>query len=233
MDLQEKRQLDLARQMAMVRVRARPWRSIIALFLAVASAVVSVSFGQKFPSWTTSGHLASQVVAASCAVAFCLFAGIAVVGLAGKSREVLTPLTGSVHASMVRSTIVLVGSIATLIITLALLKVPVGQLVLGGAVTTILIGIAAQQSLSNVFAGIVLLLSRPFGVGDAVRFQSGALGGQIEGIVTEVGITYVCIDTGDGVLHLPNSQALAAAVGPARRPAEDPGRQAAGVPPQA
>jgi hypothetical protein len=82
--------------------------------------------------------------------------------------------------------------------------------------TTILIGIAAQQSLSNVFAGIVLLLSRPFSVGEPVQLRSGALGGQLEGTVTEVGIAYVRLDTDTGMMSLPASQVLAARI--SRRP---------------
>jgi small-conductance mechanosensitive channel len=213
-DLQEKRQLDLAGQVARVKARTRPWRAIIALVLAAAAGVTSWTAGTDFGRWHESGHLTSKAIAASTAVIWCLFALIAVLGLAGKARDALRPVTGMSHASVVRYAIVLTGVVATLIVTLALLKVPVGQLILGGAVTTILIGIAAQQSLSNVFAGIVLLLSRPFGVGDAVRFRSGALSGQIDGVVTEIGITYVRVETEDGLYHLPNSQALAAAVGP-------------------
>jgi small-conductance mechanosensitive channel len=111
-----------------------------------------------------------------------------------------------------------------LIVTLSLFKVPVSQLLVGGAITSIILGIAAQQALGNVFAGIVLLLSRPFVVGDAVRFRAGAFSGQIEGTVTEIGITYLRLDTADGVLHLPNSQVLAAAVGLARPAAGEPAK---------
>jgi small-conductance mechanosensitive channel len=57
-----------------------------------------------------------------------------------------------------------------------------------------------------------LLLSRPFQVGDVIVLRSGALSGQIEGTVTEIGITYLRLDTGDNVMSLPNSQVLAAAV---------------------
>ena len=158
-----------------------------------------------------------QVIAIGAALAFCLLAVFAVVGFASKSRDVMQPVTGRAHAAVVRYTIVLVGSIAVLFITLGLLDVPIGQLLVGGAVTSIILGIAAQQSLSNVFSGLVLLLSHPFGVGDAVSFRSGAFSGQIEGIVTEIGISYVRIETADGMIQLPNSQVLASAVGPAHR----------------
>jgi small-conductance mechanosensitive channel len=136
----------------------------------------------------------------------------------------MQPVTGRAHAAVVRYTIVLVGSIAVLFITLGLLDVPIDQLLVGGAVTSIILGIAAQQSLGNVFSGLVLLLSHPFGVGDAVSFRSGAFSGEIEGIVTEIGITYVRIETAEGNIRLPNSQVLASAVGPAHQ--DEPAGQA-------
>jgi small-conductance mechanosensitive channel len=218
-DLQEKRQLDLARQVAKVKAQARPWRAIIALVLAVAAAIVS-----SVADIITPNHVLEQVIAIGGALAFCLLAVIAVIGFASKSRDVMQPVTGRAHAAVVRYAIVLVGGIAVLFITLALLDVPIDQLLVGGAVTSIILGIAAQQSLSNVFSGLVLLLSHPFGVGDAVSFRSGALGGPIEGIVTEIGISYVRIETTEGLLRLPNSQVLASAVGPAHR--DEPAGQA-------
>ena len=104
--------------------------------------------------------------------------------------------------------------ITTLIVTLALFGVPIGQLLLGGALTSVFVGIAAQQALSNVFAGMVLLLAHPFRVGDAIRMRAGALSGEIDGTVTEIGITYVRLSTGSGVISIPNSQVLNAVVGP-------------------
>ena len=61
---------------------------------------------------------------------------------------------------------------------------------------------------------MVLLLARPVDVGDPVLIKSGALGGELRGNVTEIGITYVRLDTPDGPLHLPNSQVLASAIAP-------------------
>jgi small-conductance mechanosensitive channel len=209
-DLQEKRQLDLARQVGKVKARTRPWRSIIALVLAVGAAVLSMTASQIF-----NEHVVGKVVSVAAALVFCLLAVIAVVGFAGKSRDVMQPVTGRAHAAVVRYTIVLAGSIAALFITLGLLNVPLDQLLVGGAVTTIILGIAAQQSLGNVFSGLVLLLSHPFGVGDEVSFRSGAFSGQVDGIVTEIGISYVRVETAEGPIRLPNAQVLASAVGPA------------------
>ena len=106
----------------------------------------------------------------------------------------------------------------TVLVTLDLLGVAIERLLLGGVVTGVILGIAAQQTLANLFAGVVLLLSRPFEVGDDIRLYSGSLGGLFEGRVTEIGLTYVRLETADGLLSLPNSQVLSAASGP--RPTE-------------
>ncbi len=212
MDLQEKRQLDLAKQVASIKARARPWRAILFSVLALAAAGVSYAFGRDLKSLAEPGHLGHSIVTAVAAAAFFVFATIAVVSLASRARETLLSVTGSAHAAVVRYVIVLVGAIVTIAVTLVLLKVPVGQLLVGGAFATIIITIAGQQALSNIFAGLVLLLSRPFQVGDEILLRSGALGGQLEGTVTEIGITYLRLDTGNGVMSLPNSQVLAAAV---------------------
>jgi Mechanosensitive ion channel len=212
-DLQEKRQYDLALQMAKVRRRARPWRSIIAAVLALLAGMTSYSARYETIRRTYS-RLTADIIAQSAAAAFCILAVIAVLGLAKKAQEVLRPAVGTAHAAVVRYAILLTGGTTALLLTLDLSGVPVGQLVLGGAVTGILVGIAGQQTLANVFAGLVLLLSRPFGVGDLIRLRSGALGGQLEGTVTEIGITYLRLETPDGVLHVPNAQVLAAAAGP-------------------
>ena len=224
MDLHEQRQLDMAEQMAKVKARARPWRAIIALVLAVAAGILAATAGRDFEWWTGHGHVGSKIVAASATATFCLLAIIAILGLARRARQALQPVTGSAHAAVVRYAIVLVGAILTLVIALALFKVPVGQLIVGGALTTILIGIAAQQSLSNVFAGLVLLLSRPFTVGETIQLRSGAMGGLIEGAVTEIGITYLRLDSADGPMSLPNSQVLAAAVSRPAKPGGTPAK---------
>lgn len=251
MDLHEKRQQDRAEHMSRVnaqvaraKAHARPWRSIIALVLAIMAATVATDAGREFKDWTGKAHFTPKIVAAGCIAAFCVLATVAVVGLAGKARDVLSPMVGSGHAAVVRYATLLIGGAGTLAATIDLMKVPIGQLLVGGAVTTILLGIAGQQALANLFAGLVLLLSRPFAVGDHIRLKSGALGGVTEGMVTEIGITYLRMETDDGMLNLPNSAVLAAAVGPIARPARTaqpappggPGqqaRQAPGGPPAA
>ncbi|HYY19422.1 MAG TPA: mechanosensitive ion channel domain-containing protein, partial [Streptosporangiaceae bacterium] len=206
---------ELSIQMARVKEKTRPWKEAIALVLAIAAAVVSHHAGHIFQR--LAAQTISQlptIIAYALAVVFCILAVIAVLGISGKARNYLAPRLGSSHAAVIRYAILLAGLIVVLVLTLQLCRVPVGQLVLGGALTSVLLGIAAQQSLSNIFAGMVLMLSRPFRVGDHIQLRTGALGGELSGTVTEIGITYIRLDTGDTVMSVPNSQVLAAAVGP-------------------
>ena len=214
MDLQERRQLDVAEQMQRVRVRVRPWRSLFALVIAVAGAIAAgiSSISNYHALTTTKGDETDKVLFIVGAIAFFVFGLIAVFGLSGAARRALQPLTGEAHAGIVRYVLLVVGVFAILTISLEVIGISPSQLLVGGAVAGVLLGIAAQQSLSNIFAGLVLLFASPFRVGDRVRFRAGSLSGQIEGVVTDLSLTYVRLETEEGKVLLPNSQALNAAV---------------------
>lgn len=94
-----------------------------------------------------------------------------------------------------------------------------GTLAVGGAFTAVIVGLAAQQTIGNLIAGLVLLSARPFRVGDRVRFQAGALGGMIEGVVNSLGLLYTTLAQGEDRTMIPNSMILSAAVVPLREPA--------------
>jgi small conductance mechanosensitive channel len=92
-------------------------------------------------------------------------------------------------------------------------------LTIGGAFTAVVLGLAAQNTLGNVLAGLLLLSARPFRVGDRVRFQAGGLAGQIEGTVMSLGLLYVTLAQGEDTIMIPNNVAMASAVVPLREPA--------------
>ena len=121
---------------------------------------------------------------------------------------------GQTAGSAMRMLVTGFGYAIALLGMLSMLSVPVGHLLLGGAIAGVVQGIAAQQSLGNVFAGLVLLMARPFAVGTHIRVRSGALGGEFYGTVTSMSLTYVSILTDEGMLKVPNPTLLAAAVGP-------------------
>ena len=91
----------------------------------------------------------------------------------------------------------------------ALLTIPAVQAVAGGvlastAVVGLVIGLAAQRTLSNFVAGILIAASQPLRLGDRVTLPEGS--GQVE----EIGLTYTFIRTDDGArLVIPNDKLAA------------------------
>ena len=91
-------------------------------------------------------------------------------------------------------------------------------LAVGGAFTAVIVGLAAQQTLGNLIAGTVLLSARPFRVGERVRLQGGGIAGQIEGIVSSLGLLYTTFAQGEDHVMIPNSVVLNVAIVPLREP---------------
>ena len=71
--------------------------------------------------------------------------------------------------------------VAAVIVALRIAGLDPRTLAVGGAFTAVVLGLAAQQTLGNLFAGLVLLSARPFRVGDRVRLQGGGLAGDDRG----------------------------------------------------
>jgi len=94
-DLQEKRQLDLAAQVTRVKTHARPWRAIIAGLLAIVCGILSWHAGQHFSEYFGTGPLGSKVVAATAAAATCLFGVVAVLDFGSRTRDVQRPDRGN------------------------------------------------------------------------------------------------------------------------------------------
>ena len=93
------------------------------------------------------------------------------------------------------------------------------NLVPAAAATAVILGLAAQQTLGNLFAGIVLLSARPFVVGDRVRLQGGDLAGDLEGTVSSLGLLHTVFSNGEDSIMVPNRTVLNVAIVPLREPA--------------
>ena len=108
--------------------------------------------------------------------------------------------------------------VATFIVALRMVGLPPRALAVGGAATAVVLGLAAQSTIGNLLAGMLLLSVRPFRVGDRVRLQAGALGGQVEGTVSSLGLLYVMLTSGDDSILVPNAVVMQAAIVPLREP---------------
>jgi small-conductance mechanosensitive channel len=195
------------------------------LILACASAVAVNLYGVPLGIKTLHGARAAgidasvsiatgQLITVGGSILFVVLGLISTFAWARWARTLLGHFVGASYGSIVRFILLVFGMCVIGVIALSMLGFRVAQLVVGGAVTGVLVTLAAQQALSNLFAGMLLQFAQPFRVGDSIWLRSGALGGTIEGVVAEISITYVTIETDDGRVLLPNSQVLAAAVSP-------------------
>jgi len=91
--------------------------------------------------------------------------------------------------------------ILAVVIALASLGVDLTGALVAGGVVGIVIGFASQVSISNLISGILLLLEKPFKLGDFIHV------GDIVGAVVEVGLLSTTIVTWDGVkVRIPSSE---------------------------
>jgi small conductance mechanosensitive channel len=91
-------------------------------------------------------------------------------------------------------------------------------LAVGGAITAVIFGLAAQQTIGNLIAGTVLMSARPFRVGDRLRMHAGGVAGEVEGTVASQGLLYTTLANGEDRILVPNNVVLAGAIVPLREP---------------
>ena len=194
------------------RPRGRTWPRL--LLFAILIAAVLFAFNHRHD--IAPGH----GVEARIATAILLF--VLGWGFAAALGRTLTPFimrrldpgtAGTVGFAIRLITILLVGLIA-----LGIAGVKPATLAVGGAAIVIVLGLAAQQTLGNIFAGVVLQGTRPFRVGERVRLTGGPLAGSVEGTVSSLGLFYTTILKGQDRMMIPNNVLLVVAVEPLREP---------------
>jgi small conductance mechanosensitive channel len=121
-------------------------------------------------------------------------------------------------AGTVEFLIRLLAVATTILGALAVGGISLQALAVGGAFTAIVAGLAAQQTLGNLFAGMVLLSARPFRLGERVRLQAGQLAGGVDGVVASLGLLYTTLSRGDERVMIPNTLVLSSAIVPLREP---------------
>ena len=195
-------------------------RAAVLLPLAIAVVVVYDNYQTWFPIskhyWDKSSLVTPIRVAAILAL---LALGWAVARDVGRAIgptffKRMDPSTAGTVGFIVR--LIFVG--ITLLIALDIAGASASSIVAGSAFTAVIVGLAAQQTLGNLFAGMVLLSARPFRVGERVRLQAGAVAGQLEGVVSALGLLYTTLARGEDRIQVPNNVVLSAAVLPIREP---------------
>ena len=115
------------------------------------------------------------------------------------------------HSAAKFVSVVLYGCVIMMAITGA--GFDLSGLLVGGALTGVIVGIAAQASLSNIIAGVVILFARPYSAGMYVTVRAGTFGGvEYSGQVWDVGLFYTTLHSGGKEIRIPNSTMVAAVV---------------------
>ncbi|MDY6974152.1 MAG: mechanosensitive ion channel family protein, partial [Thermodesulfobacteriota bacterium] len=95
------------------------------------------------------------------------------------------------------------------ILALDVLGLNVMPFVAGAGVAGIAIGFAAKDTLSNLIAGILLIIDRPFEVGDRIEVWSAPVNSATWGDVLHIGLRATKIQTTDNiVIIIPNNQIM-------------------------
>ncbi len=119
------------------------------------------------------------------------------------ARRTLAPEAVTRYRVLRRS--ITAGIVAVGILS-ALLTIPQVRVVAGGilastAVIGLIVGLAAQRTLSNFISGILIAFTQPLRLGDRVEIAGDG------GVVEEIGLTYTFIRTDDGArLVIPNEK---------------------------
>ena len=99
--------------------------------------------------------------------------------------------------------------IVAIIMALDLLGVNVMPFVAGAGVLGIAIGFAAKDTLSNLIAGMLLIIDRPFEIGDRIEVWTAPSGSSTWGDVIDIGIRATRIKTTDNiVIIIPNNEIM-------------------------
>lgn len=127
----------------------------------------------------------------------------------GILKKVVEPSLGPTHAQGIKNFFSVIAGIVLIVLVFGVLGFNLTAVLIGAGFLGIVLGLAGQQVLGNIFAGLSLLISRPFKIGDRVNMVSSL--GSVTGTVQEIGIfyTHVLMDNGLPVV-LPNSAVLGA-----------------------
>lgn len=95
------------------------------------------------------------------------------------------------------------------VLALDLLGINVMPFVAGAGVAGIAVGFAAKDTLSNLIAGVLLIIDRPFEIGDRIEVWSAPQGTATWGDVIDIGLRATKIRTTDHlVIVIPNNEIM-------------------------
>lgn len=95
------------------------------------------------------------------------------------------------------------------VLALDMLGINVMPFVAGAGVAGVAVGFAAKDTLSNLIAGVLLIIDRPFEIGDRIEVWSAPAGSATWGDVIDIGLRATRIRTTDNiVIIIPNNEIM-------------------------
>ena len=204
------REVGLARQLS---VRAVKRARIEFLVLALLAAATIVLFIFREELFGIDAPIRAAAAVALLLIGFGLARDLGRIFAPALFRR-MDPATAGTVGFLLR----LFFAVVAILIALRVGGVTNQDLVPAAAATAVIVGLAAQQTLGNLFAGVVLLSARPFVVGDRVRLQGGDLAGEMEGTVSSLGLLHTIMSNGEDLILVPNRSVLNVAIIPLREP---------------
>jgi small conductance mechanosensitive channel len=136
--------------------------------------------------------LAAGLIIAGASV-LARFVNHAIEAISGRTQ--MNALIASLMARAVRITLLVVG----IITAMGTLGVNISALVAGLGLTGFALGFALRDTISNVLAGVLLLIYRPFDINDLVSVT-----GQ-QGLVVDIDLRYTTLENDAHRVLIPNS----------------------------
>src|SRR3989440_1005772 len=205
------REAGLEREIERRQAHRARWQALVSLPLLVG---VVVAYNHRHALFPGAGSVVRILAVVALLIVGWAFARSAGRALGPSLFRRMDPGTAGTVGFLVR----LLAIAAALLVALRIAGLSTSSLAIGGAVTAVVFGLAAQQTLGNLIAGTVLLSARPFRVGDRVRLQGGPIGGELEGIVSSLGLLYTSLVSGADRILVPNSTVLTIAIIPIHEP---------------
>lgn len=166
---------------------------------AVVKIEENISDGVDFLSkiWDSILHFLPTLIFALVVYIVCAIVMKIVMKLVDKGGD-----SGKIDKTIyrfLRSLISIAMKCITVITVLSVLGVPMTSIIAVITTAGVAIGLALKDSLGNIAGGFLIMITKPFKIGDYVSF------GGVEGTVEEIGIVGTAIRTVDNkIIHCPN-----------------------------
>lgn len=200
-----------------------PIRSRILEFTVIILAALSAALVVRYMAYL--GVVSESFVLPINSV-IVLIGGYLVIRIVDRMIErIVGPTLGITRTRGVKNLFQVIAAIILVVFIFAAFGVNLTAALIGAGFLGIVLGLAAQQVLGNIFAGLSLLASKPFEIGDRVKVATSSYGltgstyahesepSGFTGVVQDVGIffTHVLLDNGIPAVF-PNSVVIGALI---------------------